>query len=117
MAKINFKTEMDVDELYECLSYHEKYELSNKLIEDKQYDLDNFYYSLNSDNKTELRDKLYNDNFLIQPEYDNDDIKKYLIDNDKFNDSILKLLGKSHMLTYGESEWLIGLSEKYKYFD
>ena len=114
----NIKIEMDIDELYDCLSDVEKYELADKLFGENQYDLDNFYDSLDAVDKIELKDKLYDDNFLIQPaEYNNEDIKKYLIDNDKFNASILNLLGKSRMLTLQETEWLINLSEKYKYFD
>jgi sRNA-binding regulator protein Hfq len=116
MAKINTKTEINVDDFYDCLSDMEKYDLADKLFEDNQYDLDNFYDSLDVNNKLKLKDKL-TDDFLIQPKYNNVDIKKYLTNADKFNASISNLSGKSHMLTHQETEWLINLSEKYKYFD
>lgn len=108
--EINIDVNLDIDEVYESLNSYEKEELFQQIYDEGDIGVSTIINMLSSFDDQEMRAHYLNDR------NENYDDIKTLFDEGSFNDNLVSLVDKKHMLTKQEIEVIGAIAKKYQYF-
>lgn len=107
--EVKIDINLNIDEVYESLTYGEKQDLFEEIYKDDVISVANIIDMLTPIDDNEMRNYYAND-------IDEIDIKK-IFKQGTFNDYLISLIDKSYMMSIEEIETIKLIAMKYKYFD